>query len=176
MSPRSNSRPQRSGYLDIPPSKKGVKTKKMSLISPIIEKDKNKSLKRYGTRENYDDTFSREESSKGGGTNSQNKKLYYPNTVGKRKRQSVNISKSYTQKHDFYEKDDGQIRLYEVNEDTSAEQHKYLQWVKDWLKLYKAMFKKYVEEAIGKSKPLGTFGDIVEQKKHMNLASIFSFL
>ena len=38
------------------------------------------------------------------------------------------------------------------------------------------MFKKYAEGAIGKSKPIGTFGDIVEQKKHMNLASVFSFL
>ena len=38
------------------------------------------------------------------------------------------------------------------------------------------MFKKYAEGSIGKSKPLGTFGDIVEQKKHMNLASVFSFL
>lgn len=146
----------------------------MSLISPIIEKDKNKSLIRYGTREG-DDIFSREDSSKAG-RESMSKKVYYPDTVGQRKRKSVNINKSYTYKHDFYAKDDGQIKLYDINEDSSAEQHKYLQWVKDWLKLYKAMFKKYAEGAIGKSKPLGTFGDIVEQKKHMNLASVFSFL
>ena len=69
MSPRSNSRPPKSGYLDVPTNKKNLKVKKMSLISPIIEKDKNKSLKRYGTRE-YDETFSRDESSKGGGTDS----------------------------------------------------------------------------------------------------------
>ena len=146
----------------------------MSLISPIIEKDKNKSLIRYGTREG-DDIFSREDSSKAG-RESMSKKVYYPDTVGQRKRKSVNINKSYTYKHDFYAKDDGQIKLYDINEDSSAEQHKYLQWVKDWLKLYKAMFKKYAEGAIGKSKPLGTFGDIVEQKKHINLASVFSFL
>ena len=146
----------------------------MSLISPIIEKDNNKSLIRYGTREG-DDIFSREDSSKAG-RESMSKKVYYPDTVGQRKRKSVNINKSYTYKHDFYAKDDGQIKLYDINEDSSAEQHKYLQWVKDWLKLYKAMFKKYAEGAIGKSKPLGTFGDIVEQKKHMNLASVFSFL
>ena len=38
------------------------------------------------------------------------------------------------------------------------------------------MFQKYADGAIGKSKPSGTFGDIVEQKKHMNLASVYSFL
>lgn len=143
------------------------------MISPIIERDKKKSLIRYGTREG-DDLFSRDESN--AGRDSMSKKVYYPETVKQRKRKSVNITKSYTNKHDFYAKDDGQIKLYEINEDSSAEQHKYLQWVKDWLKLYKAMFKKYAEGAIGKSKPLGTFGDIIEQKKHMNLASVFSFL
>jgi hypothetical protein len=52
----------------------------MSLISPIIEKDKNKSLIRYGTREG-DDIFSREDSSKAG-RESMSKKVYYPDTVG----------------------------------------------------------------------------------------------
>ena len=52
--------------------------------------------------------------------------MYYPDTVARRKRKSVNVVKSYTDKHDVYEKDDGQIKLYEINEDSSAEQHKYL--------------------------------------------------
>ena len=93
------------------------------MVAPIIHHDKNKSLLRYGTREG-DEIFSREDSN--GGRDSNAKKVYYPNTVGQRKRKSVNINKSYTNKHDFYEKDDGQIKLYEVNEDSSAEQHKYL--------------------------------------------------
>jgi len=105
MSPKSNGRVNRKGYLDVPTGKKHIRAKKMSLISPIIEKDKNKSLIRYGTREG-DDLFSREDSSKGG-RESMTKKVYYPDTVGQRKRKSVNITKSYTNKHDFYAKDDG---------------------------------------------------------------------
>jgi hypothetical protein len=38
------------------------------------------------------------------------------------------------------------------------------------------MFKKYSDGAIHHSKPSGVFGDVVEKKKHMNLASVFSFL
>lgn len=50
------------------------------------------------------------------------------------------MNKSYANKNDFYSKENGQIKLYELNEDGKAEQAKYMQWVKDWLKLYKAMF------------------------------------
>lgn len=41
---------------------------------------------------------------------------------------------------DFYSKDDGQIKLYDINEDSPLEKQKYIQWVKDYMKLYKAMF------------------------------------
>lgn len=105
MSPKSNGRINRKGYLDVPTGQKHIRAKKMSLISPIIENDKNKSLIRYGTREG-DDIFSREDSSKGG-RESTTKKVYYPDTVGQRKRKSVNITKSLTYKPDFYAKDDG---------------------------------------------------------------------
>lgn len=142
----------------------------MSLVAPIINKpDINKSILRYGTRE--EDIFSR-----GNESGLESKGKYYPDTVKTRKRKSVNINKSYTNKMDFYAKDDGQLRLYEVNEDSSAEQHKYLQWVKDWLKLYKAMFQKYADGAIGNSKKPGTFDNIVDAKKFMNLACVFAFL
>jgi hypothetical protein len=48
------------------------------MISPIIERDKKKSLIRYGTREG-DDLFSRDEST--AGRDSMSKKVYYPETV-----------------------------------------------------------------------------------------------
>lgn len=36
-----------------------------------------------------------------------------------------------------------QILLYDINDDSEAEQEKYIFWIKEKLKLYKAMFKKY---------------------------------
>jgi hypothetical protein len=38
------------------------------------------------------------------------------------------------------------------------------------------MFQKYADNAIGKSRAPGTFDNIVEAKKFMNLASVFAFL
>jgi glutathionylspermidine synthase len=86
----------------------------MSLIAPIIKAKENRSLLRYGSKE--DELFS-----KGNESGLGSKGIYYPETVKTRKRKSVNINKSYANKMDFYSKDDGQIKLYEINEDSSAE-------------------------------------------------------
>lgn len=79
----------------------------------LINDNSRKSLLRYrtGTKKDDDDIFDRDSHSQ----------IYYPDTIGQRKRKSANIVKSYTNKMDFYAKDDKQIRLYEINEDSSAE-------------------------------------------------------
>jgi len=73
ISPRGNAV---NGYLE-PPVKSTLKAKKMSLVSPIINHDKHKSLLRYGTRDG--DDFSREASRDG--RDSSIKKVYYPDTM-----------------------------------------------------------------------------------------------
>jgi hypothetical protein len=92
----------------------------MSLIAPIINgPDKNRSLLRYGTKD--DENFFREYESGLG-----SKVVHSPETKKTRKRKSVNMNKSYANKNDFYSKENGQIKLYELNEDGKAEQAKYM--------------------------------------------------
>lgn len=64
-----------------------------------------------------------------------------------------------------------------MNQDSEAEQKQYLQWVKDKLKLYKAMFNKYASSKAEKSRVKhATFEALLDQKASMSLASVYQFL
>ena len=87
--------PRGGPYLEVPQST--FKQKKHSLVTPIInESYKKRSLVRYNSR--GDDNTSKASSAK---------KVYYPDTVARRKRKSPSITKSYSIKMDYYSKDDG---------------------------------------------------------------------
>lgn len=55
----------------------------------------------------------------------------------------------------------GQLKLFDINGESATEQQRYLFWVKDWLKLYKAMFTKYTGASSG-AKAQGTFESVLE--------------
>ena len=69
-----------------------------------------------------------------------------------------------------------QIKLYDPAE-YQDEALKYVSWIKQYLKLYKAMFHKYTN--ISKNKnglKKNTFDDMQNQRNFMNLFETFSFL
>jgi hypothetical protein len=69
-----------------------------------------------------------------------------------------------------------QMRLYDPDE-WEEEGPKYVAWVKQYLRLYKAMFHKY--SAISKNKggiKKNTFDDLHNQRSIMNLFEIITFL
>lgn len=49
--------------------------------------------------------------------------------------------------------------------------------MKDWLKLYKAMFNKYAgASSVAKNKAAGTFDNLQNQKQSVSLSQVFAFL
>ena len=72
---------------------------------------------------------------------------------------------------------ESKIFLYEVNEDAEFEQMKYLFWVKDKLRLFKAMFRQYAAGSVGKAKvSANTFESKQKQGGSMNLTALHTFL
>ena len=67
-----------------------------------------------------------------------------------------------------------QIRLFDITIAPESEQAKYIYWIKDKLKLYKVMFKKY---AVGSNvRKNETFDDVQDNRNFMTLAAINTFL
>ena len=67
-----------------------------------------------------------------------------------------------------------QIKLFDITIATESEQAKYIFWIKDKLKLYKVMFKKY---AVGsQSRKNETFDDVKDNRHTMTLAAVNTFL
>jgi len=55
----------------------------------------------------------------------------------------------------------GQLKLLDISDESATEQQRYLFWVKDWLKLYRAMFAKYAgASSVAKNKAAGTFDNL----------------
>lgn len=68
------------------------------------------------------------------------------------------------------------IKLFDIMNCDDVETEKYHIWMRQYMKLYKAIFHKYATVSSNKSKKQLTFDEMKDQTSTMNIAEVYLFL